>query len=167
MKQILLLVLMVAGTLWANAQRVVKMRTMWDRPQVCVIFGEYKLYFTIQHIDKALALMAEMGDSTFGRSCGLDTAGSYTIELHPGLKNVYINPLQKLMQQGVGAFLLSSGRALVTTRKKKLDNILMDIQPVGDTDDDAYILFYDPRHHSVLFTGKMAVNMYKKDIGLD
>lgn len=158
---------MVVSAFGANAQRVVKMRTMWDRPQVCVVFGEYKLYFTIHDIDKALALMSETGDSTFGLTSGLDTSRTYTTELHPGLRMAYTSPLQNLMQRGVGAFLLSSGHALITIGRKKLDNILMDIKPVGDVDDDAYLIFYDPRHQSVLFTGKMAVNMYKKDIGLD
>jgi hypothetical protein len=152
----------------ARAQRPVKLRTMWDRPQVCVVFQGYKLYFTIHDIDKALLLLSETGDSTFGTSSGLDTAGSYVTELHPGVKMEYTNALQKLMQKGVGAFLLSSGHVLIhNPRGKKLNEILMDIQPIGDMDENAYMLFYDPRNRNLLFTGKMAVAMYKKDLGID
>ena len=168
MKQLSLLFMALVLSGHVFAQRTIRLRSMWERPQVHVLFEGYVVSFTIKDIDKALVLLYETGDHTYGKTCGLDTSGDYLIELYPGLKMEYINPLQPLMQKGVGAFLLSSGHAFVQNKKKRqLKTIVTDIEPIVGGQQQTVIKFYDPKNGKILFSGVMAADMYTKDIGLD
>ena len=150
------------------AQHTIRMRTLWTPPQVHVLFSGYTISFTIKDINKALTLLAQTGDTTYGRSSGLDTAADYSIELYPGTGMQYRNRLGPLIQNGVGAFLISSGHAFIQNKKHKpVKAVLMDIQTLERGVDDAYILFYDPKNNNMLFSGKMAANMYHKDLGIN
>ena len=168
MKSAALLLFAFILSLHTLAQTTIQMRNLWARPQVHVLFNGYNISFTIKDIDRALELLYETGDTTFGTSCGLDTSSNYTFELFPGTKMEYHNPLEPLIQQGVGAFLLSAGHAYIEDPKHRiLKAIVADIQPLPPGVDDAYLLFYDPRNNKMLFSGKMAADMYKKDLGIN
>ena len=168
MKHLSLLFIAIIFSTVSFSQRTIQLRTIWTRPQVHVIFEGYMVSFTIKDIDKALALLYETGDHTYGRSCGLDTAGDYTVELYPGFRMEYQFPLQPLIQRGVGAFLLSTGHALVQNKKhKKLTTVTTDLEPLTEGDQQTVIKFYDPKTGKILFYGVMAADMYTKDIGLD
>ncbi len=150
------------------AQRPVQMRTMWQRPQVHVLFNGYTISFTIKDINKALVLLYETGDHTYGTSCGLDTAGDYVIELYAGMRMEYRNPQQRMMQQGIGAFLLGTGHALVQNKKhKKVMSVNKDIEPLIEGQTGTVYKFYDPQNGMLFFYGVMPADMYTKDIGLD
>ena len=152
----------------AYAQRTIDMRNLWTRPQVHVLFQGYVLSFTIKDIDKALDLLYDTGDTTLGRSCGLDTGGNYNIELYPGTGKEYRSRLERIMEEGVGAFLLTAGHADIKDHKRKtVKAVIANIQTLPQGVDNAYILFYDPRNNVMLFSGRMAADMYKKDLGID
>lgn len=150
------------------AQRAIPMRNIWTRPQVHVLFEGYTISFTIKDINRALVLLAETGDTTFGRISGLDTAKDYFCELYSGTRMEYHSELQNLIQNGVGAFLLTAGHAYIENPKhKQMQAILADINVFPNGVDHAFIVFYDPRNNKRLFTGRMAANMYNKDLGID
>ena len=168
MKGIVLLLFAFILSVTAFAQRTIQMRNIWTRPQVYVLFQGYTIAFTIKDIDKALQLLYDTGDTTFGTACGLDTSGTYTIEMFPGLKMEYRNRVQFILQKGVGAFLLTSGRAYIENPKHKpVRAVVCDLKPLPLGADAAYVIFTDPRNENVLFTGAMAADMYNKDLGLD
>ena len=133
-----------------------------------MLFEGYSVFFTIKDIDKALSLLAEIGDTSFGSACGLDTSGNYYTELYSGSKMEYHNKLQLLLQNAVGCFLLSKGHATVErTRHKQLKVIIMDIMAPVATQDEEYLLFYDPHSGKRIFSGKMLQEMFDKDLGID
>lgn len=168
MKSIAALLFAFIISVHAYAQRTVAMRNLWTEPRVHVIFGGYTVSFTIKDINRALELLAETGDTTYGRSSGLDTGSNYNIELYPGTKAEYHRILEPMIQKGVGAFLLSAGHAYIEDKKHKVvSSVVMDIQPLSPGADDAYILFYDPRNNNMLFSGTMAADMYNKDMGIN
>ena len=168
MKRLPLLLFALILPVLVSAQRTIAMRNIWTRPQVHVLFQGYTLSFTIKDIDKALLLLAETGDSTFGTACGLDTTGDYVIELFPGLRMEYRKPLQAIMQKGVGAFLLEAGRSYIEDQKHRpVRSVISDVKPPSRGVNDAYILFTDPRNDNPLFCGSMSADMYHKDLGLD
>ncbi len=163
---LLLFALIISGT--TQAQRTIQLRNLWTRPQVHVLFQGYSISFTIKDIDKALQLLAETGDTTYGTTCGLDTSGDYVVELFPGLKMEYRKPLQILMQKAVGAFLISAGHAYIENPKHKIVRaVVSDIKPISPGADDAYIIFTDPNNDNMIFAGMMAADMYRKDLGID
>ncbi len=168
MKGIVLFVFVFILSIPAFGQRTIPMRNIWTRPQVYVMFQGYTVAFTIKDIDKALQLLYDTGDTTFGTSCGLDTTGTYTIDLFPGLKMEYRSRLQFILQRAVGAFLLTSGRAYIENPKHKpVREVICDLKPLPQGADAAYVIFTDPRTDNMLFAGAMAADMYKKDLGLD
>jgi hypothetical protein len=168
MKRIALLLFTFIVSASVFGQRTIQMRNIWTRPQVYVFFEGYTIAFTIKDIDKALQLLYETGDTTFGTSCGLDTAKTYTVDLFPGLKMEYRNRLQFILQRGVGAFLLTSGRAYIENAKHKpVRSVICDLKPLPQGAEHAYIIFTDPRTDNMLFAGAMAADVYNKDLGLD
>ena len=168
MKRIALLLIGLVLFYSAFAQRTIKMRNLWARPQVHVTFNGYVVSFTLKDINRALTLLNETGDSTFGSYCALDTGKNHFIELYPGSRMEYHNSLQPLLQNGVGAFLLLAGHAYIETpRHKYVPAIAADIQPVQEGRDKALILYYDPQNNKMLFSGQMAVDMYNQDLGID
>jgi len=168
MKRILLLLFAFIISMQLFAQRTIQMHTLWTRPQVHILFNGYTISFTIKDINKALALLCETGDTTFGNTSGLDTAIDHATELYPGTHMEYQNRLEPLIQNGVGAFLISAGHAFIQNKKHKpVKAVIMDIQTLERGVDNAYILFYDPKNNTMLFSGKMAAEMYHKDLGLD
>ena len=163
---LLLFAFIISGT--TLAQRTIPLRNLWTRPQVHVLFQGYSISFTIKDIDKALQLLAETGDTTYGTTCGLDTSGDYVVELFPGLKMEYRKPLQILMQKAVGAFLISAGHAYIENPKHKIVRaVVSDIKPISPGVDDAYIIFTDANNDNMIFAGMMAADMYHKDLGID
>ncbi len=166
MRRILLFAATLIISCSLHAQRTIKLNNLWEKPQVHALFQGYTISFKIKDIDRALILLAETGDTSFGLSSGLYNTGKYHVELYPGFRTEYKNPLQPLLQRGVGPFLLLAGQArIVSPRHKKLKEIIADIQPVDDS--LAYINFYDPRNKKLLFSGSMPLDMYKKDLGID
>jgi hypothetical protein len=168
MKSISLLLFAFILSATAFAQRTIQLRNLWIRPQVHVLFQGYSISFTIKDIDKALQLLSETGDTTYGTSCGLDTAGDYVVELFSGLKMEYHKPLQIILQKAVGAFLISSGHAyIVNPRHKIVRAVVSDIKPLSPGVDDAYVIFTDPNNDNTIFTGIMPADIYNKDLGID
>jgi hypothetical protein len=150
------------------AQRTIPMRNLWAVPEVHVLFQGYTVSYTIKDINKALLLLVGTGDSTYGTTSRLDTNKTYTVELYAGVHMEYRNTLQPLLQNGVGAYLLSAGHALIKTHKRKtVREVVMDIQPMIEGTNDVQVNFYDPRSNKLLFAGKMPVDMYRKDLGID
>ena len=150
------------------AQRTIRMRNIWTRPQVHVLFEGYIISFTIRDIDRALLLLAETGDSTFGLVSGLDTLKDYNCELYSGVRMEFRSQLQNLIQNGVGAFLLTAGHAYIENPKhKQVLSITADIDVFPGGVDQAFIKFYDPHNDKRLFTGRMVASMYNKDLGID
>ncbi len=167
MKTYVLLVAVLFCCCGARAQRTIKMNRLWAKPQVHVFFEGYTLSFKIKDIDRALLLLAETGDTTFGLPSGLDTAAEYHCELFQ-VKMEYRNKLQPLMQQGVGTFLLLAGHAEIRGRhRRKVKAVIADIKTSQLDDELAYVTFYDPRNNRILFSGSMAVNLYNKDLGIE
>jgi len=152
----------------ADAQRSVPLQNLWAKPQVHVRFEGYTLSFKIKDIDRALILLAETGDSSYGIRSRLDTNGNYQIDLYPGLSAEYRNKIQPLMQRGVGAFLLLAGHAEVrNARNKKLSEVIADIQDKEGDEHDLAIKFYDPKNNHLLFFGSMSAELYNKDLGIE
>ena len=167
-KKLLLFLLVSISCFPALAQKTVEMKNLWARPQVHVMFEGYSVSFTIRDINRALELMRETGDSTFGSDCKLDTAGNFFVDLLSGNHMEYHNSLQILMQQGVGAYLLSMGHGYIENPKhKRVTAVTMNIIPPAADEPVAYLVFYDPKTGDRVFTGSMKVAMYNKDLGID
>jgi hypothetical protein len=149
------------------AQRTVKLNKLWEKPQVYVAFEGYTLSFKIKDINRALVLLAEAGDSSYGLHSGLDSAGRYTLELFPGSQTEYRTKLQALMQKGVGVFLLLAGHAEIKAGRRKLKEIIADIQPIERDEPFVLVNFYDPKNNRLLFSGSMLTDMYNKDLGIE
>jgi hypothetical protein len=168
MKRLLVFFVLLFLTYPVFAQRNIQMRNIWTRPQVHVLFEGYTLSFTIKDINRALVLLAETGDTSFGRTSGLDTAKDHFCELYAGTRMEYRNSLQNLMQNGVGAFLLMAGHAYIENPKHKhMQQIIADIKVFPRGIRHAFIIFTDPRNGKRVFTGRMAANMYNKDLGIE
>ena len=152
----------------ACAQHTVQMKNLWAAPQVHVLFQGYKVSFTIKDIDRALELLAETGDTTYGTSSGLDTAKEYSIELYAGYRTQYHSKLQPLLQKGVGAFLLTKGHALIENgRHRKVKQITIDTQRMVEGESTTDIKFYDPYSDQLIFNGQMAGAIKNADLGID
>ncbi len=150
------------------AQHPVAMRNLWARPQVHAIFNEYTLSFTIKDIDKSLALLRETGDNTHELTCGLDTAQNYTFELFPGSHAEYRYPIQAVLQNLIGCFLLTAGHAEIKNKRNKvLKEVIVDIEPLEPGDSVALVSFYDPKTKAMVFQGRLPADLYKKDLGID
>lgn len=168
MKRFVLLLPLLFILLPGMAQPAIKMRTMWDRPQVHVKFGDYTLSFTINHINKALQLIAESGDSTNGTNCGLDTNGNYIVEIYEGRTMMYGSRIQRLMHTELGAYLITAKRAYITRGKHKVvHEVIVDIEPPEMDLGIVYVRFYDPANHKLVFAGSMRKDMFNRDLGLD
>lgn len=167
MKFILLLFTGLVISSFSFAQRTIPLVSLWTRPQVHVLFQGYVVSFTIKDIDKALSLLAETGDSSFGTFCHLDTSKNFLLELFPGTKTEYHTTLQPLLQNAVGPFLLMAGHAYIENEKhKKVTEIVADIEP-NHGSDEMFVVFTDPKTKKLLFSGKMPVDMYNRDLGID
>ena len=168
MKRICLFLTVFLLSYPAFSQLTIQMRNIWTRPQVHVLFEGYTISFTIKDIDQALLLLTETGDSSFGRTSGLDTAKDYFCELYSGTRMEVHTSLQALLQNGVGAFLLSAGHAYIeNSRHKPVRAVIMDAEPFPGGVNNAYVRFSDPHNDKRVFTGKMAADMYNKDLGID
>ena len=168
MKYLSLLLLAITLSFYSFAQRNIQMGNLWTRPQVHVLFQGYTVSFTIKDINRAMELLLETGDSTFGSSCGLDTAGNYLVELYPGLHQEYHNKQQIIMQKGVGAFLLNAGHAYIeNARHKTVKVILTDMKPLMPGVGVTAVKFYDPANNILLFDGMLPAEMFHKDLGID
>lgn len=168
MKRYLIFLLALLPSYVLFGQHTVTMRNLWDRPQVHIVFNEYTLSFKIRDINKTLSILREMGDSTNDATCGLDTSLNYVYELFPGLHTQFRYPMQPLMQNVVGAFLLTAGHAHIVNKKHKvLPEIIADIEIAERGDTSSLVTFYDPKTKAMIFQGKMAFDLYKKDLGFD
>jgi len=144
------------------------MCNLWAQPRVHVLFQGYTISYTIKDINKAIGIMAQMGDSTYGVTSKLDTGKDYYIELFPGFSTEYHSPLQPLIQLGVGAFLLTAGHAVVENPKHKIRNEILeyiDVEP--NEDNNVLVTFYDTKNNRTIFFGRMKDFMYNKDLGID
>lgn len=168
MKRLLLFFVLLVLSHSIFAQRTIQMRNIWTRPTVHVFFEGYTISFTVKDINRALVLLAETGNTSFGLTSGLDTAKDYYCELYSGVRMEYRNALQNLLQNGVGAFLLLSGHAFIENPKhRQMQTVIADIKefPRGVT--SAFIIFTDPRDGKRVFTGRMIAEMYNKDLGIE
>ncbi len=166
-KRILLFLSLIMCCLHAYAQRSLKLRNLWAEPEVHVLFEGYTLSFTIKDINKALMLLEGTGDHTFGTNSGLDSGRQYIVELYPG-RVEYKNRLQAMMHADIAGFLLSAGHAEVRNpRHRKLDEIILDIQLPDAGEVSTIVRVFDPKNDKMLFWGKMNINMYNKDLGID
>jgi hypothetical protein len=168
MKQFLLLFAVFILPYSSFSQKTVELRNLWAQPQVHVLFEGYTISFTIRDIDRALVLLSERGINTYGNTSGLDTTRQHHIELYPGFRQQYRNNLQPMVQNGVGVFLLSKGRAVVRNpKRKKLKSVIMDVSPFTEGVRSTEVKFYDPKNDQLLFTGRLAESMRNADLGID
>ena len=168
MKYISLLLSAFVVAFSSFAQRTIQLRTLWEPPQVHVLFQGYTLSFTIKDINRAVELLVEAGDTTFGTTSGLDTARNYVIELYPGLRQQYHSRIEFLMQKGLGAFLLDAGHAIIENPKhKKIKNIESDMKPLIPGEVVTNVKFYDPVKGFLIFEGTIETSLYNKDLGID
>lgn len=168
MKSTLLLVTAVTLSFTVFAQRIVKMRTMWDRPQVHVHFEGYTVSFRVQDINKALGMLYETGVKKYGTNCMLDTAGTYPLQLNRDLRLQYRSGIEPIMHKAIGAYLITAGRAYIQNRRgKRIAELEMDIQPLILETNEVFIMFYDKKTKKLVFAGSMPADMYNKDMGLD
>ena len=151
------------------AQHTVQLRNLWAKPQVHVLFDGYIISFTVKDIDRAMVLLAETGDSSYGVSSGLDPSVIYRTELYPDLRMEYRSKLQPLLQKGIGAFLLTAGHAEIKRGKRKmLKEITIDIGQLTAGESDVIVRVYDPNNNNkIIFSGKMRADLYNKDLGID
>jgi len=168
MKRITLLSAALLYSCIVLAQRTIQLRNLWAEPQVHVVFDGFVVSFTIKDINRAIQLLAEAGDSTYGTTSHLDTAKQYTTELFAGYNTEYRDKLQPLLQKGVGAFLLTSGHALIENSKhKKLKGIVVDAQPYDEGEHISDVKFYDINSRKLLFNGQLPAELFNKDIGIE
>lgn len=152
----------------AHAQKEIQIRNLWTTPQVHVLFDGYNIAFSIRDINRALELLSENGVTTFGSTSGLDTANMYLIDLYAGYSQEFHDNLAPMIQLGVGAFLLSKGRAVVWKgKRKKLKKITMDIQPLIEGENETDVKFYDPRSGKLIFNGRLPEAIKNADLGID
>ena len=150
------------------AQHTVKLRNLWAVPHVQVLFQGYTISFTVKDINRALQLLAETGDTTHGSTSGLDENVLYKMELFPDFRMQYHMNVQPLIQNVVGAFLLTAGHAEIKKgRRKKLREIMIDIAPLTVGEDFVVVQVYDPANKKLIFMGKMNPDMYNRDLGID
>jgi hypothetical protein len=169
MKRIITFLFLVALYARSPAQEIVKMHPLWAHPQVHVMFGEYDLYFTIHDINRAMSFLPDNQQVIYGKTSGLDTGATYNIQLLAGRQVQYRTTLEPLIQNGVGAFILLSGRALITKRGKTQKQITAEPGPAVDLN-GTYTMsvnFYDCRTHQMLFSGIMDASLYHKDLGFE
>ena len=168
MKSCLIFLLALLSCISSHAQYPVQIRNLWTRAQVHIVFNDYTVSFSIKDINRTLAIFREMGDSSHPATCELDTGLNYSYELLPGNHAEYRHPMQSLMQNVVGAFLLTAGHAVITNKREKvLKEIIVDIDPLDPGDVEGLVSFYDPKTKKMLFQGKMARAIYRKDLGID
>ena len=168
MKSLLLFLLALVPTNKLFAQHITEMRNLWTTPQVHVLFEGYTISFAIKDINRSLDILREIGDSTHPVTCGLDTAKNYTFELYPGIHSEYHYEMQALLQNVVGSFLLTAGHAVIKNERHKiLKSVIVDIGIAGIGEQVVSVYFYDPKNKKMIFEGRMAVDMYKKDLGID
>ncbi|MCW3123875.1 MAG: hypothetical protein JWQ38_3367 [Flavipsychrobacter sp.] len=167
MKSIVLLLGACILSVSTLAQHTVRIRNLWAKPQVNVAFEHYTVSFTIKDINRALLLLAEIGDSTYGLTSKLDEQKKYYINLYRG-RTEYTNDLQPMMQHDLGAFLLTAGHAVVKRKHHKaLKEIIVDIGTPSTWEKDVIVTVYDPKKHKAVFQGKMKIDMYNKDLGIE
>lgn len=154
---------------FAQAQHTVQLKNLWAKPQVHVLFDGYSISFTVKDIDRAIVLLNETGDTTYGIRSGLDPSVIYKIELYPDLRMEYRSSLQALLQKGVGAFLLTAGHAeIIKGKRKKVREITVDIGELTIGENDVVVRVYDPGNkNKIIFSGRMRADMYNKDLGID
>ncbi len=168
MKRLLLLLPLFIGSFFAHAQKNVVIRNLWADPEVHVAYQGYEVSFTIKDINKAMKLLAGTGDKTFDTASHLDPSRNYYIELYPGYRTEYHDPLQPILQLGVGAYLLYRGHAVIKNHKhKKLKNITMDMMPFRAGEHVTTVKFYDPANGQLIFNGQFADGMINADLGID
>ena len=161
-----LLAMVLSTTLYA--QHITKIRNLWTRPQVHVFFEGYRVSFAIRDINKALALLRQTGDSTQISVCKLDTAGDYNYGLMPGTHTEYRDAMEPFLQDLIGPFLLTAGRAVVERGKNKfLKEIIVDVQSTGIGGETVFVEFFDPANKKRIFSGMMPRVLYGMDLGID
>lgn len=149
------------------AQRTVALHNLWTRPQVHVFFEGYRVSFAIRDINRALEMLRENGDSTNVARCNLDTSKDYNVVLQDGTRLEYRDDMQPLLQNVVGAFLLTAGRAEVEVSKHKLlKEIVSDVGNVGLGGDTVFVRFTDPATKKLIFSGIMPNIIYGLDMGM-
>ena len=150
------------------AQKNVELKNLWTDPQVHVLFLGYDLSFSVKDIDRALQLLNERGINKYGATSGLDTLKQYHLELFDGYRQEYHNALQTTMQLGVGAFLLTKGRAVIKNPgHKKLKAITIDIMPFVPGEYTTTLKCYDPKTNRLIFSGQLHKSMLNADLGID
>ena len=153
-----------------HAQQLVHMKKLWSRPQVHLICGDYTIHLRIRDINKALTFLPKTDQLEFGSSSGLDTNLNYVVELVPGNRKMeYKNKLQPLLQNAVGAYLLTSGHAYVERKHKHLKSIEVRMGPAMDFN-HRYVVpvnIYEPKTDNIIFSGIMNADLYHKDLGFD
>jgi len=100
--------------------------------------------------------------------CTLDTSGNYFIELFDVSKPEYKTLIEPLIQNGVGSFLLTVGKAVIEDPKHKImPNVELSIEG-GEFSSEYYqIQVFDPKTKKLIYSGRMNTAMYNKDMGID
>lgn len=149
-------------------QKLVTMRNLWVKPEVHITFGDYNLAFTVHDINKSLKFLHEEGSIWGDSTYRLDTGKQYYAEIMAGLKMEYQFTVQAVLQNAVGAYLLSIGKAEVKDKKGAiLKSIVADITYAENGEDAHFASFYSPKSNQLLFQGRLPATLRNRDIGID
>ncbi len=149
------------------AQKPVKMRPVWYRPQVHMVVGNVDIAISIHDINSTLKLLYRNGNGKFPDSMELDTSLNYSYEMPFGLHPEYHYEFQRLLKNGIGAFLLYNGRAVVKVGGKIVTEIIANTDEPGYKVGDEYCTFYMPTGHKQLFEGYIPKEIFGKDLSID
>jgi len=152
----------------AWCQKLVTMRNLWVKPEVHITFGDYTVAFTVHDINKSLKFLHEEGNIWGDSTYQLDTGKQYYAEIMAGLKMEYQFTVQAVLQNAVGAYLLSIGRAEVKDKKGvTLKTIVADVTYAENGEDVHFASFYSPKNNQLLFQGRLPATLRNRDIGID
>ena len=164
MKRVIALLSMVLVVHTSNAQQTIKMHRLWHKTEMQVVFHEYRLFFSIRDIDAAMRYLHEINPEIYDSTSHLDTNKLYAVELEE--RNMeYMNGMEPLMQNLVGVYLLTRGRAYIESPKgRKITEVKADIGEARDTNGMYFVPvnFYDPKTGKLLFAGNMNVGLQHK-----
>lgn len=168
MRKVACTILLVTMAIAAVAQQKIKLRRLWQRTQVHVIFNEYHLFFSIRDMDQTIRYLHESDPQLYDSTTGLDSNLLYQTELE-ARDMEYHNSLQPLIQKEVGVFLLLRGRAYIEdSRHKKIKTIIARIGEPIDTNGNLFVPvnFFDAKTNKMLFAGVMNVSIQHRLLDL-
>ncbi|NDC39957.1 MAG: hypothetical protein EBZ77_00130 [Chitinophagia bacterium] len=164
----LILLLLLLCTSSAVAQRIVTTRNLWVRPEVHITFNGYTLSFALKDINKTLKLLESDGTPYTDAQLKLDTGQQYAVELYPGLRMEYQFPVQALIQNVTGAYLMSIGKVEIKDpRQRVVTSFILDVDYDSHGASQYLVTCFDTRRKTMIFQGRLPASLLNRDIGID